>query len=388
MLPPAACGLVPDLATVPLQHVAQGERGLFGADLHGLVFPQRKRVARHRRPGPSHVQFGVAVHRSRRETQTLHRVAVAQPRREKGERLHEREAVDAQPELLVHGFKPARHTERSADALAHDAEQVRRPHALERELRLERVGVFAQRRIEPLRQALGFGCHDLHELFAAPGLHVGEGRQVLRRGADVGRRRAHARGKRLQQPAARSFLVEQPSHILQRQHQPGDRAGRIAEWRRLDLEQAASRGCDHEAGTRRRGARLAQALQLFQRVRDLVAVDQREHRAPETHQRRNGRRLARGKQSLRPLVVEQDPALRIAHHDALGQLRHQSRQAIALLLEPGARFPGAQLEIAPQRAVRVGQPVDRRGRFGHLAPALRRYAQLGVRAQHHTGLLG
>ncbi len=53
----------------------------------------------------------------------------------------------------------------------------------------------------------------------------------------------------------------------------------------------------------------------------------------------------------RARVVEQDAPLDVAHDHALRELRHQRREAVALLLDARVRLAHAPLDVALQRFV-------------------------------------
>jgi hypothetical protein len=206
--------------------------------------------------------------------------------------------------------------------------------------------------------------------------HVRVGGEVLRRCAQIGDRGAHPRRERLQQRQALLLAIEQPGHVLQREHHAGD--GALARHRGgLHLEQPSRRRRGDEARERR------SAAQFLAHVRQLLAVHQAEQRPAEPEQ---GLRAL--EQLPRALVVEQDAALGVAHQHALGELGHERRQPVALLLEPGARLARARFGVAAQAAAVGGEALDGGGELGHLARALGRGPQILVRAEQHVDLLG
>jgi hypothetical protein len=126
-------------------------------------------------------------------------------------------------------------------------------------------------------------------------------------------------------------------------------------------------------------------------VAHLVAVDEREDRAPEAHRELAGDGAGgnrRGEQRPGLLVVEQDSPFRIAEEHGLGQLGHESREAVALLPQARIRLRDPRLQVAVQGAVGIAQPVDRDGQLGGLGPSRRhRDTVIGVGRGHDEGLL-
>ena len=90
----------------------------------------------------------------------------------------------------------------------------------------------------------------------------------------------------------------------------------------------------------------------------------------------------------RPRVVEQDAALDVAHDHALRELRHQRREAVALLLDARVRLAHALLDVALERGVRVGEAVERRRQPPRLRRAARRRPVRGIGGEHDPRVLG
>ena len=86
-------------------------------------------------------------------------------------------------------------------------------------------------------------------------------------------------------------------------HDPADRATPPLIGRRLELDQAVRSRRRDKARARRIVSALAQALQLLDRVRDLLAVDQCEDRAAEADLGRRGFVARLAEQGTRLLVV-------------------------------------------------------------------------------------
>ena len=248
----------------------------------------------------------------------------AAARRSAGERLHEREAVDLQPEPLVDRLElrsPCRATRRCAGAPRRAGRATRMFSSARPALS---ASAYSRSAASSCRDRLSrFRRDDLTKLAARSASMSGYDREVLGRGADVGGRRRTPVGKSLQQRAARGFLVEQPGHVLaapapcRRSRRPHRRTAPT-----LTVSRSAGRGRDHEAGDRWRRAARSQALRAF--PSHARPGRGRGARTPSARgrpsARRGGRFAPAANNAARALVVEQDPPFGVAHQHALGQL--------------------------------------------------------------------
>jgi hypothetical protein len=123
--------LVPDLAAVALEHVADGERRLLGAHLERLG-SQRASARRTAAAAPREVELDErAVAAARNATS---RTCMSSRRRSaRRRRPAERVAVDLDPERLVDAVSARARAGQRLDAPARDARQVGEAHVLERE---------------------------------------------------------------------------------------------------------------------------------------------------------------------------------------------------------------------------------------------------------------
>ena len=135
-------------------------------------------------------------------------------------------------------------------------------------------------------------------------------------------------------------------------------------------ELARRRGRD-EVGDRRTLALVDAVVDALECVDDEIAVEDREDRAAEAHQRvrlaGGGGAVERLAQQLhRSRVVQQDAALDVAHDDALRELGHERGQAASLLFDAVVRFTNLAIDVRLLRGVRLGKPIDRAGDRPHL----------------------
>ena len=149
----------------------------------------------------------------------------------------------------------------------------------------------------------------------------------------------------------------------------------------LTRPRAGDRGDEARAG--RLDALVERVLQLVERVHDLLAIEQAEHRASQAD-----RRGCRAEKRARLLVVKKDAPFRVAQQDALRQVRHDRRQPVALLFQARARFGDFRLHVALHAVVGGRQPIDLRGERAELGRARGVDAVARVGREHHARLLG
>ena len=382
--------LHPDFSAVALEHVLKGQRRLLRADLHRLGFPQRQRVAAHDRPAPDQVQFGKVAAFCGAQADGAHAIIVAQAPGKIGQRLDQGETVHLDPDTLRRVLQSAGQAEHGFDPPPRHAEQVRGAHVLQREAGFERIRVLRQRLVDHGGELARFGGDDFGELHAARLVHFRERHQIFGGCAQARHRGAHTRGERLQERTPLRFPVHQLGHVLQREHHAGNAPGCRQERCHLHLDQGAGHRIGDKPAGRKLGSLIQAGLEFVQRMRHLIAIEQREYRAPQADQplARARRLRPRAEQSPHFFVVQQDAPFGVAQQHALGKLRHQGGEAIALLFQPCIGYPGARFQVVPHPVIGVGQPIDGRGEIGELGSAVGIDAMLRVGREYYPGLLG
>ena len=162
--------------------------------------------------------------------------------------------------------------------------------------------------------------------------------------------------------------------------------------RHLHAHELSRRRGRDEVRDRAAGALAQPVVDAFQRVDDQVAIEDGEDRAPEPHQ---AVRLAGGGGAVERLaqelhragVVQQDAPLDVAHDHALRELRHQRREAVALLLDALVRLAHALVDVLPQRLVGGGEAVEALGEPPDLGGAAQRGAVRRIRREHDARVL-
>jgi hypothetical protein len=103
-------------------------------------------------------------------------------------------------------------------------------------------------------------------------------------------------------------------------------------------------------------------LNQVQRMRDLIAVEQREYRASEAERFVIAARCAADERCQQgrgcSRVVEEDAPVGVADQYALRQLRHQGCEAVTFFLDARPGLGAALIEIVLDALVGVGQLVD------------------------------
>ena len=141
-----AVALQPEGAAVAIDHLAHRQCAGLGADAHRVDLPAHHGLGAQRGAAPDQVQLGL-VGPLARGAQAQAEVAdgefVAQARRQKQQRLHDREALDAQPQVRVGLALVERDAQRFFDAPPGGAEQVAAEHVFERPAALKDRGRLA-----------------------------------------------------------------------------------------------------------------------------------------------------------------------------------------------------------------------------------------------------
>ena len=235
-----------------------------------------------------------------------------------------------------------------------------------------------------------FGGDDFGELHAARLVHFRERHQIFGGRAQARHGSAHARGERLQERAPLRFPVHQFGHVLEREHHARDAPARRQKRRHLHLDQGAGHRIGDEARGRKLDALIQAGLEFVQRMRHLIAVEQREHRASQADQAlpRTRRLRRRAEQRLGLFVVQQNAPFGVAQEHAFGKFRHQRGEAVALLFQPRIGCSGPRFQIDLQPVIGIGQPIDGGGEIDELGSAAGKDAMLRVGREHDPGLLG
>jgi hypothetical protein len=135
------------------------------------------------------------------------------------------------------------------------------------------------------------------------------------------------------------LVPEGLGHVLAGEHHASDApcGGQVG--REVDADQVAIRPVGEE-GHRRGAVALQPVLDLVQRIGQLVAIEEREHRTPEAHHAAlpGGLPRRRGEERARLLVVEEDAPFLVADQDALAELGHERREPVVLLLQARIRL--------------------------------------------------
>lgn len=165
--------LVPDLAAVAVDDVAQRQRRRFGADAHRFQFPGVERFRRHRHARPDQIDEGHVLFGRQAEAQLADLVMILQARRQEGDGLQQRKAVHANPQVLVETLGLGGEIQPRLDPPAGRRHQVHAEHVLERPSRLQRIGEGVERAVEDLAHPAGFLFDDADEALARRRIHVG-----------------------------------------------------------------------------------------------------------------------------------------------------------------------------------------------------------------------
>ncbi len=352
----------PLLAAVPLRDVAQRHRRAAVPGIGRLRVP----AAHDRRIGmgrsPRELQVG-EVRRGREPQREAVDVEFAsQAAGERGERLHDAEAVDLQPMPIRGGLGRGDDAGDARERALQGEQEVVVLHLFQRPRRGRAAGV-ASERVEPPAEAHRFVADDRGELLAPRGLHCVVFDDRLDRGADAGESRARLLGQRLHQPIALLAALHGARDIVERQHQPGDggRAavlGRAEDGRHVRSDQLAARRRRDELRDRTRLALVQAFADDVERMGDQIAVDDAEDGAPQADDARGGGASGTVEQRARGVVVEQDQSVGIAHEHAARHIGHQRGEPVLLLLELGVRVAHAQLDVAQRGLVPVGERID------------------------------
>ena len=390
--------LVPHLRVVALDDLLERQRGRLAAQLHVVGLPRHRRLRADRGAGPDDVEVGEVPLGGQAEADLANAELVAQPGDEVGEALHERVAVHLEPDGLVDRLQLRRHREPSLDAPACGGDEVGAPHVLERPLGAHRVRELRHRAVEAGRERACLVADDVEEALPRERVHVRERVDGLHGRADAGERGPRALRQRLQQQVAPPARLDAARDVVEHEHEARDAAfGGLAppsrkHGRHLHAHQLPARRGGDEVRGRSRLPALQALVDVVQRVDDEVAVEDREHRAPQPDQRHRlaaGGAVERLAQELhRARVVEQDAAFDVAHDDALGKLRHQRRQPAPLLLDACVRLAHPLLDVRGQRLAHLREAVEHAGERAQLRGAAGGRAVRRIGAEHDLGVAG
>ena len=210
--------LVPNLAAVPVDHVAQGERRGIAADLHAFQLPGIESLGGHRRAGPDQVEIGEPAFAAQAEAQFARFVVILQAAGQEDQREDQRETVRLEPQAVVHFLGLDRQLEAFFNTPAGGGNNIDAENVLERPARLQRIRELAHRLVDRLAALGDLVVDDVQETAALFRLHVRVVEQVGDRGADVGDRRTAALAQRMQRLVALFFFLDAARDVVDGQH--------------------------------------------------------------------------------------------------------------------------------------------------------------------------
>ena len=317
--------------------------------------------------------------------QAGHAELVLQAQRQPGHSLQQCVAVELQPQRSVDVARPGGQAVGRFDASRGRLHEVGAAHLLQRPAGDELPGPAFGGVVQATTHRACLVARHGEEALAQRRLQAWV-LQHLERGLEVGERATLALGELEQQALARAVLLDLARDVLQHQHEARDRGwglGRHARGlaRRADVvggengghlrPQQLARGRDRdELRGRLAGAALQALLQILERVRHELAVEDGVDRAPEPDRPgpvgdpRCGREGA--ELQARALVVEQHASVEVADHHALREFAHQRGQAPALLLDPAAGLGHLAGHVGAQGLALCRQRIDRRGQRAHI----------------------
>ena len=145
-------------------------------------------------------------------------VLVTQPENEVGQALQQREAIHPHPQPLGHLLRLGRDADLLLDSPLRRLDEVDAEHVLQGPARLEGVGEFGHRAVQPLPHDAHLVPDDADETVSLLGLHVRIIQQVLHRGADVRKGSSAALGERLQHLVALALHFEVTRDVVEDEH--------------------------------------------------------------------------------------------------------------------------------------------------------------------------
>ena len=331
---------------------------------------------------------------------------VAQPQRQIGQRLQHRIAVELEPKRGIDRVDAGLDAGERLDAALHRQHEVDATDFLQRPARGQPLRVLARHIVQAFAHHARLLAHDGQKARAHGGIQVGVVEHFSGR-TQVRQRAAAALGQAVQELHTRAFGLVFRRDVVEHQHEAGDRCAALA-FRCVATLSAHTADATHRGHLRAQqlararggdelGARIGRAatdalLHALERVCDQVAVEDRVDGAAEAdHLGPVGQRRGVGQRAelhARPVVVEQDAAVEVAHHHALRELAHQRGQTVALFghAAAGARDLGGHL--AAQRVALPGQRVEQLRQALHVRTRARRLQRhLGVGGEQHARLL-
>ena len=282
--------------------------------------------------GPEQVEVGPAAARGEAEPEGWAARGLAEAVGEEGQRLGQREAVDAEPEAVVDLGAGDRLAGLGLDALGGGGDEVRPEHLLQRPAGQQILRGVGGEVGEARAHGVDLVAHHGVEALALGGLQVGIVEHV--EGGPHAGERCPARLGQLDQPVVAARLGGiVVGDVVEQQHVAAEGGVAFAgpHRRQADLEEVAGRRGGDELRGRGGLAAGDAALDGFAGVVDQGAVDHRVDRPAEADQLGAagavGGAREPAEQGAGAAVVEQDPPVEVADDDALVQLGHQRRRA-------------------------------------------------------------
>ena len=282
---------------------------------------------------------------------------------EEGQRLGQREAVDAEPEAVVDLGAGDRLAGLGLDALGGGGDEVRPEHLLQRPAGQQILRGVGGEVGEPRAHGVDLVAHHGVEALALGGLQVGIVEHV--EGGPHAGERCPARLGQLDQPVVAARLGGiVVGDVVEEQHVAAEGGVPFAgpHRRQADLEEVAGRRGGDELRGRGGLAAGDAALDGFAGVVDQGAVDHRVDRPAEADQLGAAGAVGGAREPAEEgagaAVVEQDPPVEVADDDALVQLGHQRPELVALERHLAAGVFDQPRHVGAKRPPLVGEPVD------------------------------
>ena len=364
----------PERTTVAVDDVPHGQWCGVGADAHRVHLPAHDSLGAHDLAAPDQVEVGTGVGRREAQLGTRYAEFVGQACGQRGQGLHQGEAVDLEPQCRVHTVAANLQHPQALDAPCDGRDQVRATHVFHGPAGFQATGCGQRQILDTFTQRGGFLAHHGQETFAHGVVQIRVGEHVDRR-LQVAQRAPAAFGHGVQQLVAQRLLFELARDVVQHQHEAAQhRNGVVVQHGgHLDAQQLTVAGGGHEL-RRRLGRAACHALaDRVERVVDQLALEDAVDRAAQTdgggtvHQAGNVREGA----ELQPgaVVVQQHAAIQVTHHHALRQLGHECGQTATLLLHLLAGHLHLLLHVVLQGRTLRDQGLDGVGQAAHLGAA-------------------